>query len=767
MSFSATRHHSLLTNGFKVAVPDTIDVIVRDFADPSGVKLERERLKGFWFVHWVGGKLYHLRLNSGGPNVDGAVQTLRTSEHPWLIRARLDDVIGDALDRYTPFRVRPFTFLAQKTELLQSAAESAHVAHILLSGFKVTPRFILNAKIYEPIDGASALGVFVNARMHYDIDVPLGDLKAANVDLAGMYVVRRTPEKGQRRLAGRVAAIEGTQTRVSEGADAETLATDTVKLEGSKENFARCLNSLLGARGYRALTAALDDQQAAYSLGPAFDKVVARIGTVLGKKNLNLGQRAQAKIGERIILDNEDTTRSVYVTPPIDYVFDRTGAKSAPFAWKGLSQFGPYDRPTFTNKSPRLLVAFPASTQGKVEAFLSAFRDGMGASYQAYSNGFRGVFGLVNVEFVMCPVAVTSGDRATAHMAYREAIQAKLSSGEDVHCGIIVLFEEHAFLPGLQNPYIQTKALLLTLGIPSQEVRMPTINQAPGSLQYTLQNFSVSTYAKLNGIPWTVNQDKAINDELVIGIGFAELSGNRFEERQRYAGITTVFSGDGTYILGNVSKECAYNGYPAMMRESMLAILREVKTRNNWRPGDTIRVIFHAHRPLKRVDVGNIVFACAREIGSEQDIQMAFVTVSHDHPFYIMDPKERGEPIKRDSMVMKGAFAPARGTIARIGRSTRLLAVNSGKLIKRQNSPLPAPLLISLHPDSTFKDVDFLAEQALKFTSLSWRSVLPAETPVTIFYSERIAELLGRLKDVPDFSTTALSVKLKWSRWFL
>jgi hypothetical protein len=38
---------------------------------------------------------------------------------------------------------------------------------------------------------------------------------------------------------------------------------------------------------------------------------------------------------------------------------------------------------------------------------------------------------------------------------------------------------------------------------------------------------------------------------------------------------------------------------------------------------------------------------------------------------------------------------------------------------------------------------------------------------VTIFYSERIAELLGRLKDVPDFSTTALSVKLKWSRWFL
>jgi hypothetical protein len=67
--------------------------------------------------------------------------------------------------------------------------------------------------------------------------------------------------------------------------------------------------------------------------------------------------------------------------------------------------------------------------------------------------------------------------------------------------------------------------------------------------------------------------------------------------------------------------------------------------------------------------------------------------------------------VKRGSDALKGVFAPARGTIAKIGRSTRLVATNSGKLIKRQNSPLPAPLLISLHPDSTFKDVDYLAEQ--------------------------------------------------------
>jgi Piwi domain len=766
-SMQHSQAHPLFTNGFKVDLPEKVDVVVREFPNPADVKAERQRLEGFWFVHWVGGKLYHLRLKSGGPNVDGVLEALSVGDHPWLLRARIDDVIGDAVSQYEPIRLRPFTFLAQKAELVKPAAAAAGITHPLLAGFRVTPRFILNAKVYEPNSGAAGLGMFVNVGMHYDIDVSLAELQAANIDLSGMYVVRRVREQGQRRLVGRISHLAGSQVYLSEATGADNIPADEIKLEGSKENVARCLTGLLGPSRYKALMNALDNEQSVYRLGPDFDGVVNRMGTHLAKTPLPVAQGVEGRIGERIALKNDDMARSAYLTPPVDYVFDRTGAKSTTYAWPGLSQFGPYDRATFTNRSPRLLVVFPASTQGKVEAFLRSFRDGLGASYRGFPKGFRDLFGLVQVDFVMCPVAISVADKATAEAKYRQAIEARLSSGEEVHGGIIVLFDEHAFLKGLQNPYIRTKALLLTLGIPTQEIRMWTVNQPPGSLQYTLQNFSVSVYAKLNGTPWTVNQDKAISDEIVVGMGFAELSGSRFEDRQRFVGITTVFSGDGTYLLGNVSKECNYAGYPDMVKESMLAILKELKTRNNWRPGDTVRVIFHAHRPLKRVDVAKIVFACTREIGAEQNIQMAFVTVSHDHPFFIFDRQEKGEPVRRDSDEVKGAFAPARGTIARIGRSTRLLAVNSGKLIKRQNSPLPAPLLISLHEDSTFKDVDYLAEQVLKFTSLSWRSTLPAGTPVTIFYSERIAELLGRLKDVPDFSTTAISVKLKWSRWFL
>ncbi len=61
----------------------------------------------------------------------------------------------------------------------------------------------------------------------------------------------------------------------------------------------------------------------------------------------------------------------------------------------------------------------------------------------------------------------------------------------------------------------------------------------------------------------------------------------------------------------------------------------------------------------------------------------------------------------------------------------------------------------------------YLTEQALKFTSLTWRSTLPAAEPVTIYYSELIAGLLARLKHVPEWSPAVLRARLRTSRWFL
>ena len=743
------------TNGFEIALPESVSAIVRDVPDPRDVSPERERLSGYWFVHWLGGKLYHLRLRAGGPNVDGQESTIATNQHPWLLRARLEDAISEVFHKYDPQKLRPFRFLAQNTELVAEAAESAGMNPRDLAGLTIIPRYELSAKIYEPSNGDIRIGLFLNITLAYDISLHLPELEAKGVSLTGMHVVLRNPQPGERRHIGRISRIQGSKLTLDEAHGASDVKVGDVKLEGSRDNFSVVLEAILKG-GKRRFEVALEQVEARFRLGPDFDHRVEEMGSFLRKKAIPLGEGIEATVGQRIAFSNNGETPTIYPAPPVDYVFGRSGAPVARYAWNGLAENGPYDRTSFAKRNPRLLVVLPKASKGKVEQFLVGFRNGLGTANKGFPTGFLKVMGLASLDFDMCTVDLAGLAQNAIAPAYRDTIGKKLEGEAHYDAAIVVLQNEHADLPGRDSPYLQTKAMLMTLGIPSQEIRMSTITQASATVGYTMRNIAVSLYAKLSGIPWTVHHDPTVADELIVGMGFAELSDSRVAERQRHVGITTVFSGDGTYLLGNVSRECAYLEYPETVRSSITSVLGDVKARNNWQPGDTIRIIFHAHRPLKGIDVAKIVFECGRQVGAQQDVELAFVTVTEDHPFFLIDKSAPGVTARFQSTEMKGVFAPERGTIVRLGRHTRLLATSSGTLIKRQLTPLPRPLLISVHPGSTFTDVDYLSEQVLKFTSLSWRSVLPSAIPVTISYSERIAEMLGRLRVIPDWSTIAL-----------
>ena len=647
----------LVTNGFETELPTDVEVVVLDFPDGGAVKEERERVAPHWFVHWYDGSLHYLRLKRGGPEVLGQPLTLQTSDHPWLLRSRLEDSMGEVFSMYEPLWRRPFTFRAQKEELVAQAAENAGADPSLLAGIRVRPRYRINPKIYELADAVPRIGIFITINMDYEIDADLIRLQNAHVNLHGLHVIRRRPEPGQRRHVGQLERIDGDSVHLADAYDDSVFPVRDIKLEGSRENFSRCVNGLLRNRAY-SFNAAIDDAQAAYQLGPDFDAKVERVGKYLARKPIPLALGLQARLGQRLTIINDDDANSVYKAPPVDYVYDRSGSNSAKYAWRGLLDYGPYDRDSFPTRSPRLLVVFPQAVEGRTNSFLAHLRDGMGQAGKGYERGFARVFAIRRIEFVTCPVRLAGVPDDSVEQAYREAITDALQRDDRIDAAIVVLEDRHAFLPGLNNPYLRTKALLMTLGIPAQEVRVNTLNKPRRSLSYTLQNFSVALYAKLNGTPWTVNQDRQIGDELVIGMGFAELSGSRIEDRQRHVGITTVFSGDGTYVLGNVSRECDYAEYPEVVRNSMLSILKDVKQRNNWQPGDRIRVVFHAHRPLRRVDIARIVFQCTREVGSDQDVQLAFVTVTHDHPFLLLDRNEHGVRVNRSSSTMKGVYAP-------------------------------------------------------------------------------------------------------------
>jgi hypothetical protein len=760
----------LFLNGFSVSFTrEDFTGYIRPMPDNQQLEATREALGDEWFISWRDGIAYGLPKLQPPSKSFGTAQTLKVADHLSLLARRLTDVLPEKFPKYEAFRRKPFKFRGQKDEIVAAIMTKLKRLPPVVGKFKIHLTFELDARLIELHEGELQVGLFVDIATNWQILAPLDELQAAGIDVAGLYVVRLNPDPTGRRLVGRVKELVGQKVILSEAhADATEVFVDDVLLEGSRASFAHCLKQLLG-RAYDDFEKERQEQEGFVLVGNALDERVGRMGEYLQKASpFTLCQNFECSIGERIPMQNVGDYKTVVQAPTVDYCFDAARSKRNKYAWPGLENFGPFSRDTLAKKSPRILFVFPDSVQGPAERFLRYFRDGISSIQNSrYSGGFAKIYGLVNPQFVTCRIPLFPRQNDSPAETYRRTISDFLSRDAQFDAAIVTILNEHARLPDSQNPYLHSKAVLLMAGIPVQDVRVFTISQSEASLQFNLQNISVALYAKLNGIPWTVDHDLSIADELVLGLGTCETGESRFEARKRFIGITTVFRGDGNYLLSNLSSECGYDDYPEVLQRSTVEVLKEIKKRNGWQPGDTVRVVVHSFKPLKKMELARIMKDAVATVGNEQNMEFAFLTVTQDHPFRLFDRVQQGIPMKNQPKVKKAVFVPQRGVVAQLGSFTRLLCTNGPELIKRPVSPLPLPLLVHIHPESTYRDLASLAEQVLKFTSLSWRSTLPAKLPVTIYYSELIAGLLSRLRGVPDWSPAMLNIKLRASKWFL
>lgn len=154
-----------------------------------------------------------------------------------------------------------------------------------------------------------------------------------------------------------------------------------------------------------------------------------------------------------------------------------------------------------------------------------------------------------------------------------------------------VIREQHRELPDAGNPYYTTKARLMAQGVPVQLVEIETVRQR--RIEYILNNLSLAMYAKLGGIPWTLAPNPDLVHEIIVGIGSARLTDSRRGAGERVIGITTVFSGDGQYLLANNTHEVSSGQYLDALTQSLKETVAELRSRFGWKPKDRVRFIFH------------------------------------------------------------------------------------------------------------------------------------------------------------------------------
>jgi hypothetical protein len=620
------------------------------------------------------------------------------------------------------------------------------------------------------------IAAVIDVRTTRVIDRSASQLLDDGFPLVGHYVTKRVSREDPRiaphdELVGKVVRVSGRTLELTDSRDGTTsVQAEDVWLE--KKAFNDCLSHVFRDRTESVL-AALDRARADLRSGPTrLQRINASVEFLKSRQHY-----VSPEIAFTFTPLLSDASKGLFprleVTPKPVYIFDPTGTKTDTWHDRGLGEHGPYTAKVFTPNRPKLCVVCQRRHKGQVEQFLHKFINGIKlppppSTYRGkpqknyFEKGFLRKYALQDVtyEFFI----------AEDHLpnSYKNACRQALEKhGTETKWDLALVQIDESFhqLSVDQNPYFIAKESFLTHQIPVQEFEIETAQRKDIQLGFCLNNMALATYAKMNGVPWLLKANPTIAHELVIGLGSAIIGEGRLGDRERYVGITTVFSGDGNYHLSNVSKAVPIREYKNAFLESLRKAINKVRNDMNWQPKDHVRLVFHATFKRYSQDEVDSVKALMAELG-EYEVEYAFLQISDSHPYLLFDQSQKGSR-DFDTGLTKGVFAPSRSSSLQLSNRDALLCLTGPNEVKRPEDGIPRPLLLSLHRDSSFSDMTYLTRQVFAFACHSWRTFLPASHPVTTQYSDLIARALGSLALLERWNPDVMLGKIGTTRWML
>jgi hypothetical protein len=728
----------LMTNFVLVGVDDA-DVDVGKLAPYDNERHRTlEDAHGSDYVFRRGGdSLEAVRTNSEAPLLD--MEFEKRSVHD--VRKLLNLLIERGFERYV---IKPKIALVRRRPLTVVSLEPKNDLANTLFGRRKEGRFPLHVRrgfrieartVYLKAGPAPAL--VVDAITHSDLgDATCADLLADGFDLRGLYVLSLDPadaKRGRPTTVGQVQRVEGTTVHLGSDRRSDRTQYDAsaLSLDLGPAALLRLASHYVGAEAHEELW---DERNLLATGSQRWDRISKFVGR-LAEGSFEIAPGVRARLGNWVT--GPELGQTAAVLPR----YSLGGNKEAD-STSGVFKSGPVHVPANARTSVRACIICEGSRRREVEAFLTALRDGEG-SHRPLMQTWR----IGAVSFAVFETANSSAAE------YEKAFQAAIDEGTKWQLALVQVPSDTQDAHGDQNPYLVTKAKFLARNVPVQEFRVETMQKPTSQRQWALGGIGLQVFAKLGGVPWLL-RTKTKEHELILGLGSASLGTNRFGARDRVVGLTAAFSGDGRYYLTETSRTVKYEEHEGAVVESAVAAFKRVRTDMAWRAGDTVRIVLHSFKDLRRNHIDALKSAVLAAAGSELKVDFAFLHLAEHHPILLFDPSEQQQ-------------IPRRGAIVQLGRYEALVAVLGPNEVRNDRVGFPRPVCIKLQKGSTFTKLDYLSEQALAFAALSWRNFTPTSVPVTVLYADLIADLLGRLGSLSRWDPDVLRGEVGTSRWFL
>jgi len=290
-----------------------------------------------------------------------------------------------------------------------------------------------------------------------------------------------------------------------------------------------------------------------------------------------------------------------------------------------------------------------------------------------------------------------------------------------------------------RKDYYKLKELLLKKGISSQVIDADKV-MTNEKYFFSLPNIAIAILAKLNGIPWRLNN--TIKKELVVGVG--AFKNPDFDIK--YIGSAFSFSNNGKFNRF----ECFQQDQTRELAGSIIRAVKEYATLNP----EIKRLIIHFYKTMRQDEL--------------QPIENGLRRLGLGIPVFIISiNKTESSDIVAFDLNWKDLM-PLSGNYINIGYNKFLLFNNTRYSNNNfnYNDGFPFPIKLKIYCTQTelvddFKTIRELIDQVYQFSRMYWKSVRQQNLPVTIKYPEMVAEMLPHFdgNEIPDFGKDNL--------WFL
>jgi argonaute-like protein len=409
-------------------------------------------------------------------------------------------------------------------------------------------------------------------------------------------------------------------------------------------------------------------------------------------------------------------------------------------AYRGLSLHGPFDPSAVGLGEGSLLFVFPKRAVEPARTLARSLLYGL-RGYPGFERMFRTPVA-AKTAITALPIDVDSRSPEHAAASYRDAITSWAHSGPIPGPELALVLVPHSERWETDRPYYTAKAAFAKLGIPTQMVTTELLENE-SQFGWAIANIALQVFAKLGGVPWTVEAPPDERD-LVIGVGRADVK--TADGARRIFGYAVSFAANGVYRqTWSFTPAADQETYEQRLEDALVRAIADGAERDE--PDG--RLVVHLAKRTGRREIRAARRAMER---TGTDLPAAFLRVDDTTLYDLADGGAE-------------TLAADKGLAVRLGARRMLLQAEA---LSNAGAP-DGPILIELDERSDVEPDEFegLVAETYRLAHANWRGFNARSQPVTLFYGEQLARLVGALEEVDNWDPEALRSELLRRPWFL